>query len=1442
MLKKQKRIWNFLLIILISFGVIIGVSFGINKTTKPNQNITSKNLNISTTSKRDNQTKLLPFPTDVGIEYRNEDDYKYLTNEYKRIDSWSIPYNWSNSGDADRYYDALRNLVINWNSSYVTRISPYNGHQWIGDSSYSKRDGFIDRAGFSFYSPQLGKRVNFLNKWGGIREYSNAWKVNGINSYNSYSNVHVDQNAYYDSHGTNGLYPRDDMYRFSDFYNVDLITGYNPHPRSVSNGNIPINEIDYQQLINANYHGFRISLAIELFRSSNLYYSEYGDNDIRKNVDSSLNGQLHSINYLNSAIYEAKNNLENRINSQYPQYKDFKKEFKVSSVKLWIPYFSHKQSDLRSFDVEDVQLELLSLNLNGYVKIDREQYINAIASSMSNRFPTSMKMLVDDGANNDNGGIHNGWEKNDLTIANGGTSTYKKWINQMNEYWNQVYSDQSSNITKTFIQAAPFYNVASDGNSFDLYLKVKSVNYSQPQLKLIRQNIKIDFANSELYENWVANQSFNSRLKIIPSLWFRYDNGRYVYKDDAPEIVDKGDVANGGNNGGKVIYHAPVKIDFTTTSKEDEVLFVNEQKVDVLNKRFTLDLNDEITKIINDDGSITEERKNEYQIKLVKYNQQNGVNVSEKTIFTKTIVIESYINDYQISYFGWNPEINSEQKKLIQEFLLDSSGQPLKDENGNQIKNPNYDPKIDPATGVKKQLVWVNKKVDYQNISFLPDPIDSNGRKVFDSEGVINSSKAFGFLAEAFVIPKGITVSDPGSLFGGQGAPYKYSFLENVKNEWINNFSTKYYGSEETYLSDAGVYIFANNKHKNMSTVKLVGYGEKNSPYDLFTDTYANSSQYGWSPFWDSYQGKHLKQFLIENKKYTQEQIDQLNYLEVIHFWKQYVVSIISKELDPNKKIIRPILNVQKLKEYAKSVNQADFRPSEEMLNSWLGDFEHKDKSQMFANVFDEYNVQVLYRLKHTSNVGNYVFEPSEKVIGVTFKDSPNCDNKEILELSLNKEYVQEVIKNTSLDEFYDKGSQIFNKKLVLTNINVDKIYYAVTITPQNKVKFNFYPFDGNKYCLRAEDKIAYFDNDFISGNGLINIFKEFVEQEFNIKYLNPTTQQIKEKITKFIKSKMNKYVLGKDYVINFPSDEEIETIRPLRDQTYAKPERIVIRLRLGPEAKNIYYGTKDLEVFNYSKYIPNIDNLSKVILSPLEYAFDEPSLLKEAFVKDLNNQLLKYNLELNENVIIYNLDAIIDAFFIRVGKKTMTLKIESLLDGFGGATTIQLTNTTTKAMEVDLSKFKFTPLEMQLTKKEDIINEINKYLNENIYSIFEKEDIELYALINNEEVSIDSYEFLRSLVAKNPPAWEIRQNVIIKGKAENLKNSTSFNIINKSGEQDYDPDKDPEWNKPNKNNYKNISAQTKLKIVGIFTFVIVSSISLLSYRRWLKGTSKKVK
>ena len=103
---------------------------------------------------------------------------------------------------------------------------------------------------------------------------------------------------------------------------------------------------------------------------------------------------------------------------------------------------------------------------------------------------------------------------------------------------------------------------------------------------------------------------------------------------------------------------------------------------------------------------------------------------------------------------------------------------------------------------------------------------------------------------------------------------------------------------------------------------------------------------------------------------------------------------------------------------------------------------------------------------------------------------------------------------------------------------------------------------------------------------------------------------------------------------------------------------------------------------------------------------------------------------------------------------------------------------------------------------------------------------------------------FLHSLVAKNSPEWTI---IKVVGKIDNLKNSTQFNITNRSGDQPYDADTDDSWKPPAGNSGSdNFWNQNGCSILGgIFGSLRTMGVlggGIMCFKYFYRQQSKKIK
>lgn len=463
---------------------------------------------------------------------------------------------------------------------------------------------------------------------------------------------------------------------------------------------------------------------------------------------------------------------------------------------------------------------------------------------MQGHFPSAIYLSTDDGANGTTTGIDQDRPEN---LVLGGQTTRAKLAQLLANYWSSFVATHSDAVANPRINASYFWQ-ATSARRFDLYLTLRPPG--QPMMGiLVRANIPVSFTPSSLYDRWMATQSAQRRLHIWPGKMMRFSGGRLGFVDDQPFQLEAPDPAR--RWGGSWLYHTQVKLSFDALPPENEILFINDQAADVEDRHFEFTLTDEAA---SDSPAGSSTRRNTYMVKVVVYNQTNGLNTSVKTDFSLQITIEAAANDFEVAYFGWNPAGNPAQKALISEFILDPiSQQPVLDANRRPLKNPQYDPLIDPATGLKKQLVWVNKRIgDFHKLQFIADPKDRFNRDNYQHLGPgsdwINPDTNFGFLAEALVVPKGIRISDPQHQFGGPGAPLARARI-TPSQATIDHWDQVVYGNAETYFSTSGIYLFSATARGGLSTVKLVGYGAGAKHPQLFTETFVNNGPFGWQAF-----------------------------------------------------------------------------------------------------------------------------------------------------------------------------------------------------------------------------------------------------------------------------------------------------------------------------------------------------------------------------------------------------------------------------------------------------------------------------------------------------------------------------------------------------------------------------------------------------------------
>ncbi len=590
----------------------------------------------------------------------------------------------------------------------------------------------------------------------------------------------------------------------------------------------------------------------------------------------------------------------------------------------------------------------------------------------------------------------------------------------------QEFNRQNTNNSKLRAE----FEVTSP-STIDIYLKNENGSFKE----LVAHNVKVNITPSATYNGRIATKDLEQRLIIKLGKWVDFQNGTTKLVDD--KLVkypsDKSEIKTGPDRyGGKWIAHTPLKVNFTATSDETEVITINGKKIDVINYRFEEDLTDN-RKDANDkdrvfNADIKEQNdktakdesnshaKNEYKIEITKYKDKAHKKVEYK--YTKIIVIDSRSSQMDYKWFAWDPEKNKHQKELIEEFLTDEKGEVKKDKDGKPIPNPKYDPLIDKKTGTKKQLVWfdfkngntqpdsglfahddINKYPEkdgwyYTNSDFAEDISGSDKNYYKITKAPYKTKTLFaphsnendldpGVIAEAVVLDgKGalkqlIGKNENATLFKLTSRGL-YKIPKNAKKRFLELANET---GSDNYFSEEGIWLFTSNAKDSISNYKFVLINKDSSPYSQFLDNLPNFDSL--KPLWETKQGKRFFEYLEATKKLKYEQIKLLNYEDVMEYYKQYI-----NDLWNGFEVNSPIAITPKFKKIPKQKNISDIATVDN-FKQYLDEFENSDKVELSkVEVGGDNYLKVFFKFKTTNT--RYRLSQDEYAVPVEIDNSAN--------------------------------------------------------------------------------------------------------------------------------------------------------------------------------------------------------------------------------------------------------------------------------------------------------------------------------------------------------------------------------------------------------------------------------------------------------------------
>ncbi|MBQ5544017.1 MAG: hypothetical protein IIT97_03730, partial [Mycoplasmataceae bacterium] len=260
--------------------------------------------------------------------------------------------------------------------------------------------------------------------------------------------------------------------------------------------------------------------------------------------------------------------------------------------------------------------------------------------------------------------------------------------------------------------------------------------------------------------------------------------------------------------------------------------------------------------------------------------------------------------------YAWDPSNKPWQEKLITQNL------------SNGKTNPQYNPLINPNTGSINQILWVNGPTPLFNNKtpepYFADPLDPSNELYPQNQAVKQSD--LGYIADAEVFNKGVevdwntnnanvyreglTLSSDGKLIPSANPNSEFESL-NIGN-WKQIYPNNSNNNSTDYFSYSGLWeyttlsLYNGNNYLPQNTgiysYYLIDVINSNNEQQInkFTNVVDASNVV---PFWTSYHGIHLANYLKTNENMTTSQIQKLNYAQVQYWWNNYCSSVDSSTI-----------------------------------------------------------------------------------------------------------------------------------------------------------------------------------------------------------------------------------------------------------------------------------------------------------------------------------------------------------------------------------------------------------------------------------------------------------------------------------------------------------------------------------------------------------------
>lgn len=560
-------------------------------------------------------------------------------------------------------------------------------------------------------------------------------------------------------------------------------------------------------------------------------------------------------------------------------------------------------------------------------------------------------------------------------------------------------------------------------------------------------------------------KSLRERLKINPGKVVNPQDSRKGMVDDQPIQLEPNNVND--TYGGNLQYHTTAHIEFDGTEDSNEWMTINGEPIEVLNNKFIYHMVDNRT--------TNTDKTNVYDIVL-----HHKTNNAPEEQYEIKYTINSLVPTLTEKWYAWNPEKNSNQKDLITPTLANGKA------------NPKYDQEVNPKTGTKTEIIWVNKKSEYP---FPLDPLNQNSEVINPNQNP--NDYDLGFIAEGSVVGMGVQ-----QLFNP-------SEVANVSREGVDKSLNQYSSpnsqqqlkvinpdTDNKYWSWEGMWHYIIRTSDQLASEKYVLIGDNyQDKYSRFLDVLNDSTIA--VDFWTTIHGLHLKNYLAQEKQLDSATIATLNYEQVATYWKEYTSDIIAQRIPPNPEPA-DYLDLSKIAFYTIKMNLTTIELiKQEIINQVTKQLAKINLSYQADYQFQSFDDESISKLLNYDNNGNATINltikalaTSTKVIGtntITIINNINYDPKTVVDLSNVKFVTQQFnFSNFTIEQL---------KTWIFQDITQTFEFYQISLD---------YP---NDYGITPLDELTL--EQFLTNEMITNLTITIYAQDASLNAINATTLKL---------------------------------------------------------------------------------------------------------------------------------------------------------------------------------------------------------------------------------------------------------------------------------------------------------------------------------------------